>query len=118
MIRMNIWIPSPGETLADKIGVTGLDEIILNNMPIRWSKQAYVKGFGYKYISLKKDVNTFERMEISESIYKGVVEPSYKNLPGNMPTMLVASGIREEKTPCLRLIPRWERELASSENDM
>ena len=26
----------------------------------------------------KKPVNTFQRMEISKSIYKGVVEPSYK----------------------------------------
>ena len=28
-------------------------------------------------ISFKKDVNIFERMEIAESIYEGVVSPSY-----------------------------------------
>ena len=44
-------------------------------------------------------VNMFERIEIAESIYKGVVEHSYKKLPGNMPTMLVTAGIREEKSP-------------------
>ena len=29
-------------------------------------------------ISFKKDVNIFERMEIAESIYEGVVTTSYK----------------------------------------
>ena len=37
----------------------------------------------------------FESMEISESIYEGVVELSYKkNLPGQTPKVLVTSGIR------------------------
>ena len=36
-----------------------------------------------------KAVNMFERMEISEYIYEGVVEPSYKNPPGQIPTVLV-----------------------------
>ena len=44
-------------------------------MPNRWSKQVYIKGFDCEYITLKKAVNMFERMEISESIYKGVEEP-------------------------------------------
>ena len=30
---------------------------------------------------IKKSVNMFERMEISESIYEGVVEPFYKKSP-------------------------------------
>ena len=42
-----------------------------------WSKQAYVKGFYYEYITSKIALNMFERMEIIESIYDGVVEPSY-----------------------------------------
>ena len=29
-----------------------------------------------------------------------------------------SSGIREEKTPCLRLAPQRERALVSAENDM
>ena len=33
-------------------------------MPNRWSKQAYVQGFDYESISLKKAVNMFEHMEI------------------------------------------------------
>ena len=47
-------------------------------MPNIWSKQAYVQGFDFESITFKKSVNMFERMEISESIYKGVLEPSYK----------------------------------------
>ena len=42
-----------------------------------WSNQAYVQGFYCEYISFKKSVNMFERMEITGSIYKGVVELSY-----------------------------------------
>ena len=51
-------------------------------MPDRWSNQAYVKGFDCESITLKKAVNMIEPMEISESIYEGVVELSYKNIPG------------------------------------
>ena len=47
-------------------------------MPTSWSRHVCVQGFGCDYITFKKAVDMFERMEISESIYKGVVEPSYK----------------------------------------
>ena len=57
-------------------------------------------------------------MEIAESIYEVVVQPSYKNLPGNMPTVLVTSGVRDENLPCLRLTPKQVRDLASAEIDM
>ena len=42
-------------------------------MPNSWSRQAYVQGFYCESITFKKAVNLFDRMEISESIYKGVV---------------------------------------------
>ena len=42
---------------------------------------------------LLKNVNMFERMEIAEYIYEGVVEPSLqKPLLGQMPTVLVSAG--------------------------
>ena len=41
----------------------------------------------------------FERMEISESIYEGVVTPSYKKLLGYKPTVLYSVGKIEEKPP-------------------
>ena len=47
-------------------------------MPNSWSKQAYVQGFYCETIYFKKSVNMFENMEIAESIYEGVVKPSYK----------------------------------------
>ena len=42
-----------------------------------WSKQEHVHIFDCGYINLKKVVNMLKRMDISESIYKGVVEPYY-----------------------------------------
>ena len=79
LIYINAYLASfPGETLTDKIGVTELNEIILNNMTNIWSKQAYLQGFDCEYITLQISISMFERMDISESIYKGVVEPSYK----------------------------------------
>ena len=67
-----------GATLNDNIGVTELNKTLLNIMPIIWSRQDYVQGFDYESITFKKTVNMFEHMEISESIYEGIVEPSYK----------------------------------------
>ena len=60
-----------------KISVTELNEILLNSMPNRRSKQAYVQGFYCESITFKKAVDRFEHVEIAESIYEGVVEPSY-----------------------------------------
>ena len=58
-----------GATFPDNIGVTQLNEILLNNMPTSWSKHAYVQGFDCESITIKKTVNMFERMEIAEFIY-------------------------------------------------
>ena len=60
----------------------------------------------------------FERMDIYESIYEGVVETYYKKLLGQTPTVLVTSGKRQEKTPSHRITPRRVRALASTEKDM
>ena len=58
--------------------MTELNRKFLSTMPNSWSKQAYVQGFDYESITFKKSVNMFEQMEIAESIYEGVSEPSYK----------------------------------------
>ena len=47
-------------------------------MPDSWSKQAYIQGFDSESINFIKAVDMFECMEIAESIYEGVLEPSYK----------------------------------------
>ena len=49
-----------GATLNDKIGVTKLNEILLNSMPNSWSIQAYVQGFDCDSITFKKAINMFE----------------------------------------------------------
>ena len=57
-------------------------------------------------------------MEISESINGGVVEPSYKNLLGKTPTVLVTIDKIEENPTRHRLTPQWLRVLTGAENDM
>ena len=61
-------------------------------MPNILIKQEYVQAFDWESITFKASVKMFEHMEIVEYIYEGVVEPSYKNLLGYMPTVLVTSG--------------------------
>ena len=46
-------------------------------MPNIWSKPVYVQGFDFETIYFKISVNILECMEIAESIYEGVVTPSY-----------------------------------------
>ena len=55
LIDLNEYLASfPGSTIADKMGVTELNEILLNSMPNSWSNQAYVQGFDRETISFKK----------------------------------------------------------------
>ena len=54
LFGLNWYLASfPGATMADKIGFTKLNEILLNSMPNIWYKQAYVQGFYCKSISFK-----------------------------------------------------------------
>ena len=41
-----------------------INEILLNSIPNRWSKQEYVQIFDCESITLKSDVNMSELMEI------------------------------------------------------
>ena len=63
--------------MNNKIGITVINEIILNSVPNNWYKQAYVQDFDCEYIDLKMAVHMFERMETAESIYEDVVTPSH-----------------------------------------
>ena len=81
LIGQNEYLVSfPGATLNDNIGVTKLNEILLNSMHNSQSKHADIQGFDCESINFKKYVNMFEHMEINESIYEGVVEPCYKKI--------------------------------------
>ena len=78
LLDLNEYLASfPEANMTDKFGVIELNDILLNRIPNSWYKQAYVKGFYWKYIYFKNTINMFERMEISENIYEGVVTPSY-----------------------------------------
>ena len=47
------WASFPGASLNDMISVIELNEIFLNSMNNRWSRQADLQGFDYEYITLK-----------------------------------------------------------------
>ena len=52
LIDLNRYLASfPGAAMADKIGFTKLNEVILNSMHNSWSKQSYVQGFDCESIS-------------------------------------------------------------------
>ena len=52
LIDFNEYLASfQGATMTDKIGITELNEILLNSMPHIFSKQAYVQGFDCGTIS-------------------------------------------------------------------
>ena len=87
-------------------------------MPNSWSKQACVQGFYCKPISFKKNVNMFERMEIAEIIYEGVVTPYYKKLLGQNSTVLNSVVKKEENPPCQIITLRRMGALAISVNGM
>ena len=69
-----------GAKISENNSMTELSKILLNIMPKSWRNQAYFQGFYYESIAFKSAFNIFERMKITESIYEGVVEHSYKNV--------------------------------------
>ena len=55
MIDLNEYLALlPGAKASDKISEMELNGIILNRMPNVWSRQAYVQGFDFEYITFKK----------------------------------------------------------------
>ena len=60
----------------------------------------------------------FEHTEIAESIFEGVVTPSYKKLLGEKPIVMDSVGIIKENPPCQPLTPQSMRALESAINDM
>ena len=74
LINLNEYLDVlPREKVTDKCFMKKLNEILLNSIPNSWSQQAYVQVFDFEYTTLNKSVNMFERMEIAEYIYRGVV---------------------------------------------
>ena len=100
--------------MADKINVVEINNILLNSMPNSWCKQASVLRFYCESTLILKYVNMFQRMEIAESIYEGVVTPSYKKYSGRCQLY----GIQQGKESIIRLVkyspPRLMGALASA----
>ena len=79
LIDLNEYVATfPGAKPTQKIGVTEINENLLNSMPNSWIKQAYVQVFDCEFITFKRAANMFEHMDITEFVYKGEVEPFNK----------------------------------------
>ena len=52
-----------------------------------------MKGFYLEDINFKHVINMFEKMDVSENIYEGFVEPPYKDILGRTLTVLATEGI-------------------------
>ena len=68
----------PGSKISDKSCVTEINEKKLNSILNSWINQSCVQRVDCESINFKADVNMFELVEISQSIYEGAVEISYK----------------------------------------
>ena len=57
LIDLNKYLASfPGLKLTDKIGLSELNESLLNSMPNSWINQAYVQGFYCASITLRNSL--------------------------------------------------------------
>ena len=54
------------------------NEIILHITTNGWSRQTYAQCFDFEVVIFIQDINMFENMKITESIYEGVVENYHK----------------------------------------
>ena len=67
-----------GLSLSETIGVTELNENCLTVCLVFGASKGMCRVSTASLLLFKKSVNMFERMDISESVYEGAVEPSYK----------------------------------------
>ena len=76
-------------------------------MPRGWYKQAYLQVFDLHTAPLNKSINMFEFMGIIKKIYKEIfLNPSKKQLKGQMKNMMVLAVNIEEKPSILHWTPR------------
>ena len=87
-------------------------------MPTSWYKQAYLQGSDCESITLKKLLACLSVWKFLSLFTKMQYNLLIKNLPGQTPTVLVTTGIREEKTHLPGLVPGRVRAMASAENEM
>ena len=76
-------------------------------------KASVCSGFWLWIYTLKKPVDMFEHMEITESIYNDVVEPLYKNPLEKMITFMVTASKWEDNPPCQKLTLIWVNVMSS-----
>ena len=69
--ELNNYLPIfPGPSAIKKMIPEELNEILLHVVPNVWAKQAYLQGWDLEGSSYKDTCDMFERMDISEQVYK------------------------------------------------
>ena len=76
---------------VNKFVETESNQIIFHRIQNGWVRQAYVQRLNFESVAFKKSINMFERMEIDENIYEGVLETHYKNKLVKNPPVTVTS---------------------------
>ena len=77
LILENIWV-FPWSKASNKIGDTELDENISHSTTDGWIRLEYVQGFYFEVVTFKQSIKMFEKIEIADNIFEGILDPYYK----------------------------------------
>ena len=92
MIDINEYLDAfPGSNWSEKLMRRNWKKSFWTVFQTYWSSKLVGRVFIVKMLLLKS-VNMFERMEIDETIYESVVEPSYKKILEQILTMMITAG--------------------------
>ena len=119
LIKLSKYLASfHGATFSDKIGVTESNFFSETVCLIAGLIKPMCKDLILNLFSLRKLLTCLSVCRFPNQFTEVQQNLIIKPLPRNIPTMMVKSGIIEEKMPCHRLTPRWVRAPASSKNDI
>ena len=71
LTKINNFLPLlPVSDTTKKMPAKELNEIPIHAVPNGWAKQSYLQGWDFEVKTYRKTCDMFERMEISEQVYK------------------------------------------------
>ena len=89
-MEVNNFLPLfPGSDATKNMPTEEINEILLHAVPNGWYKQAYLQPQDFKMRTFRETYAMFEKMEISEQVYKR--QTPYKKYVGQMKTATVMS---------------------------
>ena len=120
IVKLNDYLAIfPGSKEGDKLRETELNVIILHSILNGCTRQDCGQIFDFEVVTLKKAINMFDHMEVSESIYKGVLYYYYKMKTTRSEFTLFGNRRkRGENPPCQISTQKWIAVLESSRRGM